>query len=158
MLGSVRHRAYRTGPRSGSVRPSRWRVAVAALALAVLVVAPLLGIFHRAWVRHAVCEHGDLIEPERASASRADADDSDSDLSAAVAVRRDASATVHGHSHCAAGILAKSGVGVVAPAPVGTFVVWTRLVAPPPAQGGHARAVLASAPKTSPPASARSLA
>src|SRR5256885_1070419 len=46
-------------PPSGLSMPG-WRAPVAGWALAVLVLGPLLAIFHQASVRHTVCEHGDL--------------------------------------------------------------------------------------------------
>ena len=157
MLGRVKLRAYGLEPRSAPVRDSRWSAAVAALTLAVLVVAPLLGIFHRASVRHAVCEHGDLIEPDRGSTSRVE-DDSDGEPSRTVAVREDSSPSVHGHSHCAAGILAKSDRGVVAPAVAATFAVWTPAAPFSCGEAAYTRPALASAPKTSPPVHARPVA
>jgi hypothetical protein len=117
----------------------------------VLAVAPLLAIFHQASVRHAVCEHGDLIE----SGHHADVATAASAAGEATAARDafqpESAPAAHGHSHCSVGTLAKAGAGVVAPSaavrapPESTvLVIVRRMVA-------HVRPVLPSAPKTSPP-------
>jgi hypothetical protein len=115
-----------------------------------LAIAPLLGSLHRASVRHTVCEHGDLIEPEPGGLRDSPAADGMAS-SAVSALQVDFAAALHVHTHCSAGMLAKNAFGLVARAGVLACAV---LVAPaehldPPV--GYVRHILLNAPKTSPP-------
>jgi hypothetical protein len=139
----------------------RWRAWLASLTVTVLAVAPLLAIFHHASTRHAVCEHGALIEPDHADlhgrgSSAADAhrsatDDASSDD--ATAFRADSTPELHGHAHCTVGTLARAGARVLAP----TSFVTSSLSLVLPELGESAlprvRRILPIAPKTSPPLS-----
>lgn len=128
-----------------------WRASLASLTVALLAIAPLLASFHLASVRHAVCEHGDFIEPE--PVAHRDLSASDRVLSpGALALQADSTVTLHGHAHCSVGILARSAGGLVARAGV---VACPLLVAPPEGVDhpfAYVRRILPIAPKTSPPA------
>jgi hypothetical protein len=128
-----------------------WRAWLASLTVALLAIAPLLASFHRASVRHALCEHGDFIEPEQAG--HRDLSAADRVLSpSALALQADSTATLHGHTHCSVGILARSAVGFV---PRAGVVACPLLVAPPEGVDHpftYVRRILPIAPKTSPPA------
>src|SRR5262245_60247241 len=103
-------------PRRRALAVPAWRAWVASWALVVLAVAPLLAIFHQASVRHAVCEDGDLIEPD---ARAHDALGRESSASRSEnALDTDSASSVHGHAHCQVGTLAKTAARAVAPAPV----------------------------------------
>jgi hypothetical protein len=119
-----------------------------------LAVAPLLAIFHQASVRHAVCEHGDLIESD----SRATHDDSvasragvDAALGAVARFLADEAPAAHGHTHCSVGTLAKSAARVVAPAAALEALADDVLAVPLHGEVAYLRPVLPNAPKTSPP-------
>jgi hypothetical protein len=124
----------------------------------VLAVAPLLAIFHRASVRHAVCEHGDLIESvERRDRTEGRGDDarsaeSDPVTAGHASFQEDfASSLAHGHSHCSVSTLAKSGAGFIAPAPVIGALGESFITESAHREIAYLRRVLVSAPKTSPP-------
>jgi hypothetical protein len=128
--------------------------------VAVVALAPLLGTFHRASVGHAVCEHGDLIEPahglghaSQAAGIRFDEPGpGDAASNRGLQLREDSSSASHDHAHCQVGTLAKAGVGMLS----STSLFARLLRAGAPAFHGSGdislhRCVLASAPKTSPP-------
>jgi hypothetical protein len=124
----------------------------------VLAVAPLLAIFHRVSVRHAVCEHGDLIESvergDREVTAGGDARSAELDATTAgqASLREDcASSFSHGHSHCSVSTLAKSGAGFIAPAPVIGALRESFVTETAHREIAYLRRVLVSAPKTSPP-------
>jgi len=151
-------RSRATVASSPRARGVRWRAWIAALTVAVVAVAPLLGVFHRASVRHAVCEHGDLIEPEHASGhsearGQVEVAASIAALSATVAgIEGRAPAALHDHAHCPVGTLARAGVGVTAPASALVSLLEVTMSEAPRADVPFApRAILSSAPKTSPP-------
>jgi hypothetical protein len=114
----------------------------------VLAIAPLLAIFHQASVRHAVCEHGDVIETGAVHEAAAPTPHEGAALDS---FQADSEPAAHGHAHCSVGTLAKSGTGVIPPAAVAGALseaveldlVHVEVVRPRP--------VLPSAPKTSPP-------
>jgi hypothetical protein len=128
--------------------------------VAVIVLAPLLGIFHRASVGHAVCEHGDLIEPvhglehasETASIRFDEPGPNDAPSYRGLQLREGSGSASHDHTHCQVGTLAKAGVGILS----STSILDRFLRAAAPVLHGSGdvsvhRCVLASAPKTSPP-------
>ena len=124
----------------------------------VLAVAPLIAIFHQASTRHAVCEHGALVEPEHAPwrAESPDATDvfarSDDRVSnGGPALESDEGASLHGHTHCSVGTLLRSGIGVVAPVCAIFSLLSDAPVERAACEVGRTRNVLAEAPKTSPP-------
>jgi hypothetical protein len=116
----------------------------------VLAVAPLLAILHQASTRHAVCEHGALVESDHGSADVAPVDVSSDRTEGAPSCEADSTA-LHSHTHCAVGTLARAGVGVAAPVAgvVASLATW--LAAHAPSERPFAHAILADAPKTSPP-------
>lgn len=126
--------------------------------MTVIAVSPLLATFHQLSERHAVCEHGELVESEhglstideRAVANvevarRAVGDAPVSDI------RSDSGPVLHGHRHCSVGTLAKSSVAVL---PCTAFITELSEVdagEPHPSDFTCVRTILLSAPKTSPP-------
>jgi len=130
------------------------------LTVTVLALAPLLAIFHQASTRHAVCEHGALIEPDHAEKHAPEASGAGANRSAseeapsegATAFRADSTPVVHGHAHCTVGTLARAGTGVI---PQASFIASSlSLLAPEPRTCAlpRTRQILSIAPKTSPPA------
>jgi hypothetical protein len=138
---------------------------LASLTVTVLAVAPLLAIFHQASTRHAVCEHGALIEPDHAAAhspessgvgdNRSASDDARAD--GATAFRADSTPVVHGHAHCMVGTLARAGTGVISPTSFVASSLSLLVSAPRPRALRGVRPILSIAPKTSPPASQANL-
>ena len=137
-----------------------WRVWIASLAVAIIVGAPLLEIFHRASVQHAVCEHGDLIEPVHAGGHAGetagiafDASGPDGESSnRGRELRQESASAPHDHIHCQIGTLARAGIGTLSPTSPFARSLQSAATA---VQGTgcvfHRRLVLANAPKTSPP-------
>jgi hypothetical protein len=138
-------------PKSGDLRQLAWRAWFATAMAAVVAAAPMLGTLHRAFVRHAVCEHGDLIElPDEQQAQRGS-----SQFEAggrATRIGQASGTSVHQHDHCLVSALGRSAAG--APAH-GT--IFQRLTAQKsrigPSEGVSrcALSILSLAPKTSPP-------
>jgi len=137
-----------------------WRTWLVSLMVTVLAVAPLLGILHRASVPHAICEHGDWIEPDQGStqresgASRADADavePGELRSSSLSRLRRDTAPVVHTHDHCSVATLAKAGAGVGASSSVIVALLQAGVSGVPSSESPPARPLLSNAPKTSPP-------
>jgi hypothetical protein len=152
------NRSRATVASSPRARGAGWRTWIAALTVAVVAVAPLLGVFHRASVRHAVCEHGDLIEPEQGSGhseARGQVEGAasiDAPLAALAGIDGRAPAALHDHAHCPVGTLARAGVAVTAPASALVSLLEVTLSeAPRPDVPFAPRAILSAAPKTSPP-------
>src|SRR3954454_20029624 len=89
-----------------SFRRAAWGAWIASLTIVVVALAPFLGTLHQALVRHVVCEHGDLIEPDERGAHAAHVapvtaltDQADVQGGPAVASGPNRSSN-HGHSHC----------------------------------------------------------
>jgi hypothetical protein len=150
--GSYRSRkATRTG--KGRVF---WRAWLASLTVAVFAIAPLLAIFHRVSVRHAVCEHGELVESDHPGFSIAEK----RERRGADALREDPSPTLradsesesHGHRHCSVGTLARKGVSKLACTDVIAMLAPVAAWQPLHREFAVAGAILSNAPKTSPPA------
>jgi hypothetical protein len=116
----------------------------------VLAIAPLLAIFHQASVRHAVCEHGDLIESAHHAEGASEAA-ATGDASAVRGFQPASAPAVHGHDHCSVGTLAKAGTGIVAPAAAVRASSESVVVETVRREVAYTRPVLPSAPKTSPP-------
>jgi hypothetical protein len=123
----------------------------------VLAVAPLLAILHRASVRHAVCEHGDLIEPAHGSeqappdARAASSDVDELHLASGARWRGDEAPAFHSHDHCPVATLARAGTAVAASTSIVVSVARGSQRELSEADGSTVRGVLANAPKTSPP-------
>ena len=130
---------------------------LAALTISLLALTPLLTIFHQISVRHAVCEHGELVESGHngfspiaiggleTGAAR------DTPTAQKTGVRPEPDSASHGHSHCSVGTLAKNSVGVL-PCDDGVRVMCElALSSPHRGEFAYARTILLSAPKTSPP-------
>jgi hypothetical protein len=114
----------------------------------VLAIAPLLAILHQASVRHAVCEHGDVIETGAAHEAAAPVPTEGTSLDS---FQADSEPATHDHAHCSVGTLAKSGAGVIAPASVAGALAEVVVLDLVRVEVVRPRPVLASAPKTSPP-------
>jgi hypothetical protein len=112
----------------------------------VLAVAPLLASIHQASTRHAVCEHGALIETGHAHAPRV-LDQGSTETSE---VQADPGA-LHDHVHCTVATLAKASATVVPPVGMVTAALETARVQSYDVEPRSERAVLENAPKTSPP-------
>jgi len=127
-----------------------WRSPLAWLTVFLLAVGPLLASFHRASVRHAVCEHGDLIESEQGGYGDSSADDG-SATSPVLILELRSMAALHAHAHCSVGILAKSAVACVPGC--GAVAIAARVAPAALADSsiGYVRRILPNAPKTSPP-------
>ena len=130
---------------------------LAALTMTVLAVSPLLAIFHQISARHAVCEHGQLVESDHSGipvsnslagneSARGDAEDAPTSD-----VRPDSDADRHAHSHCSVGTLAKNSAGLLAATRVVTVLSDGVAGDARPSAFSYARPVLFAAPKTSPP-------
>jgi hypothetical protein len=126
----------------------------------VLAVAPLLATLHRASVRHAICEHGDLIEPdpgslrpETSSAAVEAVASRGLGTSGFSRLRGDSAPIVHTHDHCPVATLAKAGVGVGASRSFTVALLHASASNLPCGESPPARPVLSNAPKTSPPRS-----
>ena len=131
---------------------------LAALTIALLAVTPLLTIFHQISVRHAVCEHGELVESGHNGVSRielgalpAGAAARDAQAAAKTDIRPESDSASHGHSHCSVGTLAKNNVGVLPCTDVVTVMCEVALGSLHHSEFAYVRTILLSAPKTSPP-------
>ena len=132
---------------------------LAALTMVVLAVTPLLTIFHQISARHAVCEHGELVESGHAGFSANELgmrSGAARDIQGApkTAIRPESDSASHGHSHCSVGTLAKNNVGLL---PCTEVVAGLSEVAVGTAhrcEFAYVRTILLSAPKTSPPRAA----
>jgi hypothetical protein len=134
------------------IRRGEWRAWLASFVVILLVGSPLLAILHQGWVRHAVCEHGDLIELDHSRAeSTLEPAGAPSDSNSA-ALDVESSASVHSHNHCSVSALAKSGgLGVISRSCDVLHVVWSSAYDLPIGDVVAAGSVLVNAPKTSPP-------
>jgi len=129
---------------------------LAALTIAVLAVTPLLTIFHQISARHAVCEHGELVESGHAGFSLNElglqggaARDTQGAPKTAIGPESDSAS--HGHSHCSVGTLAKTNVGLVPSTEVVTALSEVAFGNLHHCEFAYVRTILLSAPKTSPP-------
>jgi hypothetical protein len=132
-----------------------WRAWVASLTVTLLAIAPLLAIFHQISARHAVCEHGQLVESgheglDVATIIEALAEGSRDDLQTAVDV--DSDSAEHGHRHCSVGTLVRSSAVACAAPEVLAELLSRAAPSPRRVDSPIVRPVLLSAPKTSPPA------
>jgi hypothetical protein len=126
--------------------------------MTVLAASPLLAIFHQISSRHAVCEHGELVESGHsgistdgwASASGEWARGA-SDGAPESNIRPASDGVIHGHSHCSLGTLVRNNVGLVACAEVITAPLESVIVSEHGGEIALVRAILLAAPKTSPP-------
>jgi hypothetical protein len=137
----------------------RWRAWLACLTVVIVAVAPLLRTLHRAFVPHAVCEHGDLIELGHPRASTA-ADGNDeigrrngdpgARLSSSI-VNASSPVLSQSHAHCASEALVRSNIAITArPWALVFSLEWDAtdsMSSDPFCQ----RPILLNAPKTSPP-------
>jgi hypothetical protein len=126
--------------------------------MTVLALCPLLALFHQISARHAVCEHGELVEsdhtgiaPQGGASSGVETTLTDAERAAATDVRPDSEAVRHGHNHCSIGTLVKNSVVLLPSTQVVT--VLNELVAPwaHHCELPYVRTALLAAPKTSPP-------
>ncbi len=131
--------------------------------MTVLVVAwaPLLGTLHQALVRHVVCEHGDLIEPDERAQHHAPHASTvtalhRADVDSRPSVAPGTAPSLHAHSHCSVGTLARSAATVAAGSPAGALLERARAVSLAARDATAVRSILSSAPKTSPPAQSQS--
>jgi hypothetical protein len=131
---------------------------LAALTMTVLAASPLLAIFHQISSRHAVCEHGELVESghsgistDRWAGVSGEWARGASDGVPEPMVRPASDAVTHGHSHCSLGTLARSNVGLVACAEVVTAALESVIDGEHRGEIAFIRTVLLTAPKTSPP-------
>lgn len=154
--------ARKSKPRVTSTRRAGWAAWVASLTIFVVAWAPLLGTLHQALVRHVICEHGDLIEPDELSTRQAHhANETTaphlSDVDSGPSVASGKGASLHEHSHCTVGTLARS-VATVATSPgAGALMAEGRAVSLAARDANPVRSVLSGAPKTSPPASQQTI-
>jgi hypothetical protein len=150
----------------GSIRISKciatpnrgWAPWIASLTIFIVAWAPLLGAIHQAQVRHVVCEHGDLIEPDERGAHVsnhapvvASNDGSRPSVSAGLG------SVSHEHSHCSVGTLARNVATLDTSNSAGALLAEDRPVSLAARDADPVRSVLSSAPKTSPPGAASSL-
>ena len=154
-------RVSRSRPRKVITTRKRRTSAVAwlaALTMTVLAVSPLFAIFHQISTRHAVCEHGELVESGDGEFSTEARVESDAETVARdrrsappSEIRADSDVALHGHSHCSLGTLAKHNVGVLSCTKVVAALSEIRVVAPHHREFAYVGTILLSAPKTSPP-------
>ena len=129
---------------------------LAALTMTVLAVSPLLAMFHQISARHAVCEHGELVESGHGAfsgdlAGIAQMAGRDAESMPASDIRPASDTVLHGHSHCSLGTLAKNNVGILPCSQVVTALSEVALGAPHHCEFAYVQTILLSAPKTSPP-------
>jgi hypothetical protein len=132
---------------------------LAALTIAVLAVTPLLTIFHQISARHAVCEHGELVESGHAGFSANElglrgAASRDSRGASKAVIRPESDSPSHGHSHCSVGTLARNNVGLLPSNEVVTALSEVAVGNLHHCEFAYLRTILHSAPKTSPPRAA----
>jgi len=141
------------------LRRAGWGAWIASLTIVVVALAPFLGTLHQALVRHVVCEHGDLIEPDERGAHAAHAAPAaaltyQADVHRGpVAASGTGNPSNHGHSHCTVGTLARSVASLATSSPAGALLAEGRAVSLAARDANPVRSILSSAPKTSPPAS-----
>jgi hypothetical protein len=114
----------------------------------VLAVAPLFAVFHQASTRHAVCEHGALIETDHATVDRVPDDEPSSSRTREF---QTGDAAVHDHVHCTVATLAKASATILPPTRTVTAALEIARVESFDVELASERAVLDNAPKTSPP-------
>jgi hypothetical protein len=141
-----------------SSRRAGWAAWVASLTILVVAWAPLLGTLHQALVRHVICEHGDLIEPDELGTRPArHANETtaphQSDADSGPSVASGTGASLHEHSHCSVGTLARSVATMATSSGTGALMAEGRAVSLAARDANPVRSVLSGAPKTSPPAS-----
>ena len=124
--------------------------------MAVLAVTPLLTIFHQISSRHAVCEHGELVESGHNALSPGEvggfkADRTAGETAPQTSIRPESDAASHGHSHCSVGTLAKNNVGLLPCTAVVTALSEVAVGSLHHSEFAYLRTILLSAPKTSPP-------
>jgi hypothetical protein len=130
---------------------------LAALTISVLALTPLLTIFHQISARHAVCEHGELVESghngpatgEFGAATPGAA--GDTQTVPTTGIRAESDAVSHAHDHCSVGTLAKNTVGLLPSTEVVTALSEVAVGNSGHCEFAYIRTVLLSAPKTSPP-------
>jgi hypothetical protein len=154
-------RVGRSRPRSTIATRTRRNGGVAWLAaftISLFAVTPLLTIFHQISARHAVCEHGELVEsghhgipPIQFDGSPREPGAADTSTAPRTGIRPESDAASHSHTHCSLGTLAKNHVTVL-PCDDGVRVMCEiALSNPHRAEFAYLRTILLSAPKTSPP-------
>jgi len=131
---------------------------LAALTISVLAVTPLLTIFHQISARHAVCEHGELVEsghsgfsPTELGAWQARATARDIQSAPKPVIRAESDSVSHDHSHCSVGTLAKNNVSLLPSTEVVTALSEVAVGNLHHCEFAYVRTILLSAPKTSPP-------
>jgi hypothetical protein len=145
-----------------SARRGGWGAWLASLTIFVVAWAPLLGTLHQAFVRHVLCEHGDLIEPDgRGPRPAHHAPETMAPhpwgVSGGPSVAAGTGPSLHAHSHCSVGTLARSVATVATSSVAGALVAEGRAVSLAARDANPVRSVLSSAPKTSPPASQQTI-
>jgi hypothetical protein len=139
--------------KSFAIRSRRWTAWIASLTILVVAWAPLLGTLHQALVRHVVCEHGDLIEPDEQGHHEAlILTTRDSSDSSSASIESGAGASSHDHTHCSMGTVGRSVATLSTRSMVGALLAEDRPVSLAARDANPVRSVLSSAPKTSPPA------
>jgi hypothetical protein len=133
-----------------------WAAWIVSILVVIVAWAPLLGTLHQALVRHVVCEHGDLIEPDERAPHADRALDVSSihhgSESSNVSVSAAEGLASHEHSHCSVGTLARNVATVATSNATCALLAEDRPVSLAARDANPVRSVLSSAPKTSPPA------
>jgi hypothetical protein len=143
--------------RRGHSRQRRLRAWMAATVALVVALAPLLGVLHRMFVPHLVCEHGDLIELQGERLGQSAAPSLDDHGERSRGVRQATGAAMHGHDHCSLAALARAGsMPTREPPPLLTLSTGAASRGFIDQQALY-RSILLLAPKTSPPGSAPAL-
>jgi hypothetical protein len=131
---------------------------LAALTISVLAVTPLLTIFHQISARHAVCEHGELVESGHNGPATGEfgagmpgAPARDAQTLPTTGIRAESDAISHGHNHCSVGTLAKNNVALLPSTEVVTALSEVAVGNSGHCEFAYVRTILLSAPKTSPP-------
>ena len=135
-------------------RRALWRAWVATLTVTVLAIAPLLAILHQISARHAVCEHGQLVESghENFDFTRLGAVADPAGGEANTTVDAESDSAEHGHRHCSLGTLARAGAGECPRAELIAELLPGGTWSPVDRDFAVAVTTLSNAPKTSPPA------
>jgi hypothetical protein len=116
----------------------------------IVAMAPALGTLHRVLVRHQVCEHGDLIEIPAEGWAHSDSPAAET-RGRTPTIHQGEGGSEHRHDHCSIASLGRTATTSAAAQAALSAHSQRASVERIASQGGVRAAILAFAPKTSPP-------